>query len=42
MGVLEPGNRDGATVPLIVGIVFGLVGMLFLWAMIAAEWVQAG
>jgi hypothetical protein len=42
MGVLEPGNRDGATVPLIVGIIFGLVGTLFLWAMTQAEWVQAG
>jgi len=39
--VLEPGNRDGATVPLIVGIVFGLTGVLFLWAMTQAEWVNA-
>jgi Protein of unknown function (DUF3592) len=41
MGVLELGNHDGAGVALAVGIVFGLTGALFLWAMTQAEWVQA-
>ena len=41
MGILELGNHDGAGVALTVGIVFGLVGALFLWAMTQAEWVQA-
>jgi Protein of unknown function (DUF3592) len=41
MGILEPGNHDGAGVALTVGIIFGLAGALIFWAMTAAEWVQA-
>lgn len=41
MGVLEPNNREGAGVVLVVGIAFGLVGTLFMWLMTHGQWVNA-
>jgi hypothetical protein len=39
--VLEPANRQGAAVPLVVAIAFGLAGALFMWAMTHGKWVNA-
>ena len=41
VAVLEPANRDGAAVPLVFGVVFGLAGTLFMWLMTHGHWVNA-
>jgi len=41
VAVLEPANRDGAAVPLVFGVVFGLAGALFMWLMTHGHWVNA-
>jgi hypothetical protein len=41
VAVLEPANREGAGVVLVVGIAFGLVGTLFMWLMTHGHWVNA-
>ena len=41
VAVLEPANRDGAAVPLVFGVVFGLAGTLFMWLMTQGHWVNA-
>jgi hypothetical protein len=39
--VLEPNNRQGAAMPLVLGIGFGLAGIMFMWLMTHGHWVNA-
>jgi Protein of unknown function (DUF3592) len=41
VAVLEPNNREGAAMPLVFGVVFGLAGVLFMWLMTHGHWVNA-
>jgi len=41
VAVLEPANRDGAALPLVFGVAFGLAGALFMWLMTQGHWVNA-
>jgi len=39
--VLEPANLEGSGVILVVGVVFGLAGTLFMWLFTHGQWVNA-
>jgi hypothetical protein len=41
VAVLEPANRDGAALPLVFGVAFGLAGTLFMWLFTHGHWVNA-
>jgi len=41
VAVLDPANRDGAWMPIIFGIVFGLAGIGFMWLFTHGHWVNA-
>lgn len=41
VAVLDPANRDGAALPLIFGLAFGLAGVLFMWLFTHGHWVNA-
>src|SRR5882757_10552828 len=41
VAVLEPANRDGASMPLIFGAAFGFAGVLFMWLFTHGHWVNA-
>lgn len=41
VAVLDPANRDGAWMPLIFGVAFGLAGVLFMWLFTHGHWVNA-
>lgn len=41
VAVLDPANRDGAWMPLVFGIVFGLAGTGFMWLLTHGHWVNA-
>lgn len=41
VAVLDPANRDGAWMPLIFGVAFGLAGIGFMWLFTHGHWVNA-
>lgn len=41
VAVLDPANRDGAALPLIFGLAFGLAGVLFMWLFTHFHWINA-
>jgi hypothetical protein len=41
VAVLEPANRDGASMPLIFAAAFGFAGVLFMWLFTHGHWVNA-
>jgi hypothetical protein len=41
VAVLDPANRDGAWMPLIFGVAFGLAGVGFMWLFTHGHWVNA-
>lgn len=41
VAVLDPANRDGASLPLIFATAFGLAGVLFMWLFTHGHWVNA-
>jgi len=41
VAVLDIANRDGAWMPLVFGVVFGLAGIGFMWLLTHGHWVNA-